>query len=56
MKNNTGFGVAVGLAIGAGICVAIHNLAVGMACELALGAAFGVASSKRKGTYQMDQR
>lgn len=39
-------GVAIGLALGAGIGVALGNVAIGIGVGLALGAGIGVAQSR----------
>ena len=50
MKRNMGTTVALGLAFGAGIGAALHNIAVGVAVGLLFGAALGANWSKRSKT------
>jgi hypothetical protein len=43
-----GFGLAVGVAIGAGLGVALDNLAVGIGLGVAIGAGLGIAIDGRR--------
>jgi hypothetical protein len=47
MKRNMGTTVALGLAFGAGIGAALHNIAIGAAVGLLFGAALGADWSRR---------
>ena len=47
MKRNMGATVALGLAFGAAIGVALHNIAIGAAVGLLFGAALGADWRKR---------
>jgi len=47
MKSNMGTAVALGLAFGAGIGAALHNVALGAGIGLVFGAALGATWSKR---------
>jgi hypothetical protein len=48
MKRNIGITVALGLAFGAGIGAALHNIALGAAVGLLFGAVAGADWSSRK--------
>ena len=44
---STGYWIAIGLAIGAGIGVALDNLAIGAGIGIAIGAALSAAQTQR---------
>ena len=46
-KNRFGLWVAVGIAIGAGLGVALHNIPVWVGVGAALGIVIGILSSRR---------
>jgi hypothetical protein len=46
MKRNMGTTVALGLAFGAGIGAALHNIAIGVAVGLLFGAALGLFADR----------
>ena len=50
MKRDMGITVALGLTLGAGVGVVLHNIALGAGIGLVFGAALGATWSKRSKT------
>ena len=48
-KNQAGYWLAVGVALGAGIGVALHNIAIGVAIGAGVGVAMMAAGSRKGG-------
>ena len=47
-KSSFGTGIALGVGIGAALCVALHNLHVWVALGAAVGVAFGLMLHRRR--------